>query len=118
MSGAEGLVKKLVAEYKVGGLIYQESDIQSQAKLTNYAQSLATVPLLITLDGEWGPSMRLEDAPKFPRNLYLGAIGDDKLFYDYGREVARECRRVGVHVNFAPVLDMIDRDHTILGSRA
>lgn len=118
MSGAEGLVKKLVAEYKVGGLIYHESDIQSQAKLTNYAQSLATVPLLITLDGEWGPSMRLEDAPKFPRNLYLGAIGDDKLFYDYGREVARECRRVGVHVNFAPVLDMIDRDHTILGSRA
>lgn len=118
MSGAEGLVKKLVTEYKVGGLIYHESDIQSQAKLTNYAQSLATVPLLITLDGEWGPSMRLEDAPKFPRNLYLGAIGDDKLFYDYGREVARECRRVGVHVNFAPVLDMIDRDHTILGSRA
>ncbi len=93
-------------------------DLQSQAKLTNYAQSLATVPLLITLDGEWGPSMRLEDAPKFPRNLYLGAIGDDKLFYDYGREVARECRRVGVHVNFAPVLDIIDRDHTILGSRA
>ena len=89
MSGAEGLVKKLVSEYKVGGLIYHESDITSQAKLTNYAQSLSTVPLLITLDAEWGPSMRLVDAPKFPRNLYLGASGDEKLFYDYGREVAR-----------------------------
>ena len=117
MNGAEGLVKKLVSEYKVGGLIYHESDIQSQAKITNYAQSLTTVPLLITLDAEWGPSMRLEDAPKFPRNLYLGGIGDDKLFYDYGREVARECRRLGVHVNFAPVLDVIDRDHTLMGSR-
>ena len=118
MNGAEGLVKKLVSEYKVGGLIYHESDIQSQAKITNYAQSLASVPLLITLDAEWGPSMRLEDAPKFPRNLYLGAIGDDMLFYEYGREVARECRRVGVHVNFAPVLDVIDRAHTVVGTRA
>ena len=116
--GVEAVVKKLVAEYKIGGLIYHEADIMSQAKLTNYAQSIATVPLLITLDAEWGPSMRLEDAPKFPRNLYLGAVGDDKLFYEYGREVARQCRRVGVHVNFAPVLDVIDREHTILGTRS
>ena len=77
---ASETVKKLVSEFRVGGLIFNESDIVAQAKITNYAQSLAKVPLLITLDAEWGPSMRLEDAPKFPRNLYLGAISDDAMF--------------------------------------
>ena len=116
--GAAERMKKYVNEYKVGGLIYNEADIKSVAKLTNEAQQQAQVPLLITIDAEWGLSMRLEDAPKFPRNLYLGAIGDDQLFYDYGREVARECRRVGVNVNFAPVLDVIDRPNTVVGSRS
>lgn len=116
--GAESLAKKYVELYKVGGLIYGTTDIKTQAKLTNFAQSLSKVPLLITLDAEWGLSMRLSDAPKFPQNLFLGAIGDDQCFYDYGREVARECRRMGVNVNFAPVLDVIDRDGTVLGTRS
>ncbi len=115
---AEALVKKYVEEYKVGGLIYNENDIVTQAKLTNYAQSLSKVPLMITLDAEWGLSMRLEDAPKFPRNLFLGSISDDKFFYEYGKEVARECKRIGVNVNFAPVLDLIDRPKTVLGTRS
>lgn len=115
---AETLVKKYVADYKIGGLIYNENDIVTQAKLTNYAQSLSKVPLMITLDAEWGLSMRLENAPKFPRNLFLGAISDDKFFYEYGQEVARECKRMGVNVNFAPVLDVIDRQKTVLGTRA
>ena len=115
---ASETVKKLVSEYRVGGLIFNESDIVSQAKITNYAQSLAKVPLLITLDAEWGPSMRLEDAPKFPRNLYLGAISDDAMFYNYGREVARELKRLGVNVDFAPVLDVIDRPGTVVGARS
>lgn len=116
--GTEDRVKKLVTEYKVGGLIYNEADLTTVAKTTNMAQQQARVPLLITIDAEWGLSMRLEDAPKFPRNLYLGAIGDDQLFYDYGREVARECRRIGVNVDFAPVLDVIDRPGTVVGSRS
>lgn len=116
--GAKERVKQLVSDYHVGGLIFNESDIVSQAAITNYAQSLARVPLLITLDAEWGPSMRLEDAPKFPRNLYLGAISDDAMFYNYGREVARELKRLGVNVDFAPVLDVIDRPGTVVGARS
>ena len=115
---ARATVKKLVEDYKVGGLIYNENDIVTQAKLTNLAQSMAKVPLMITLDAEWGLSMRLEDAPVFSRNLLLGSIGDDKVFYDYGREVARQCRRIGVNVDFAPVLDVIDRAHTVIGTRS
>lgn len=117
-AGAKELVDKYVSQYKIGGLIYNENDILTQAKLTNYAQAQSKVPLLITLDAEWGLSMRLEDAPKFPRNLFLGSISDDQLFYEYGLEVARECKRMGVNVNFAPVLDVIDRPKTVLGTRS
>ena len=102
----------------MGGLIYDKSDIATQASVTNYAQSIASVPLMIALDAEWGLSMRLDDAPEFPRNLYLGGINDEKLLYEYGKEVARECQLMGVHVNFAPVLDVIDRPSTLLGTRS
>ena len=111
-------VDKYVGQYKVGGIIYDYSDIASQASLNNYAQSIASVPLMVAIDAEWGLSMRLKDAPPFPRNLCLGGVSDDKLLYDYGRELARECRLMGVHVNFAPVLDVIDRDGTLVSSRS
>lgn len=112
------LVKLYVADLKVGGLIYERSDIATQATINNYAQSMASVPLMIALDAEWGLTMRLSDAPTFPRNLCLGGVDDDKLIYEYGREVARECRLMGVHVNFAPVLDVIDRQGTVVAGRS
>lgn len=111
-------LREMVQQRHVGGIIYSESDIATMATVNNRAQAMARVPLLVTMDFEWGLSMRLSDAPVFKRNLFLGAIDDDKLFYDYGREVARECRLMGVHVNFAPVLDVIDRDNTVVATRA
>ena len=115
---AKWTVEYFVKNFKVGGLIYDASNIASQAELNNYAQSLADIPLMIALDAEWGLSMRLEDAQTCPRNLLLGGVGDEKLMYDYGRELARECRLLGVHVNFAPVLDVLDRDGGVLGNRS
>jgi len=115
---ANMLVKRYVEDYKVGGLIYERSNILTQAKITNYAQSIADVPLMIAQDAEWGLTMRLSDAPSFPRNLLLGGVNDDKLLYEYGKEIARECRLMGVHVNFAPVLDVIDREGTVVGERS
>ena len=112
-------IDKFVGEYHVGGLIYDHGDIMGQASLNNYAQSIANVPLLITYDGEWGLAMRLKDAPTFPRNMILGAITNDKLLYEYGREVAREMRRIGVHVNFAPDLDTNDNpNNPVIGTRS
>ncbi len=99
-------IKLLVEDNKVGGLLFSEGNILAYAEMTNYAQSLAQVPLLMTLDGEWGLSMRVPEAPRFPMNMSLGAIQDKGLLYDYGREVARECRAMGIQVNFAPVLDV------------
>ena len=113
------LVKRLVTENLVGGLIYENSTINDQAAVTNLAQSLATVPLMITIDGEWGLGMRLKEVPNFPRNLILGAIDDDMLLYEYGREVARQCRRMGIQVNFAPVLDVNDnQNNPVIGNRS
>jgi beta-glucosidase-like glycosyl hydrolase/CubicO group peptidase (beta-lactamase class C family) len=114
----KAIVKKYVDAFKVGGLIYERSDIATQADITNYAQSLSSIPLMIALDAEWGLTMRLKDAPVFPRNLLLGGINDDRLLYEYGKEVARECRLMGVHVNFAPVLDVLDREGSVVRTRS
>ena len=112
-------VKRLVTQNLVGGLIYENSSMANQAAVTNLAQSLAAVPLMITIDGEWGLGMRLKEVPNFPRNLILGAIDNDKLLYDYGREVARQCRRMGIQVNFAPVLDVNDNPlNPVIGTRS
>ena len=115
---SKSVVKRYVDTYKVGGLIYERSDIATQADLTNYAQSLSSIPLMITLDAEWGLTMRLKDAPVFPRDLLWGGVNDDKLLYEYGKEVARECRLMGVHVNFAPVLDVLDREGSVVRTRS
>ncbi len=112
-------VKKMVTRHHIGGLLYNRGTLDEQAQLTNYAQSITKVPLLITLDGEWGLSMRFSDATEYPRNMILGAISDDKLLYEYGLETARQCRRTGIHVNFAPVLDVNDNpSNPVIGTRS
>ena len=112
-------VRRYVSQNLVGGLIYEGSTIAEQAEVTNLAQSLASVPLMITIDGEWGLGMRLKEVPNFQRNLILGALDDDMLLYEYGREVARQCRRMGIQVNFAPVLDVNDNPlNPVIGDRS
>ena len=100
------LIRKYIEDYKAGGLLFTSGDALKQAELTNYAQSLAKIPLMITMDGEWGLAMRLKNTTKFPINMTLGAIHNDSLIYAYGKEMGRQCRRMGIHVNFAPVLDV------------
>lgn len=113
------LLRKVVKDYKVGGLLFSAGTVPNQVALTNLAQEWADVPLMITLDGEWGLSMRLKDTPRFPRNMVLGCIADDRLLYEYGREVARECREMGIHVNFAPVADVnINPSNPVINNRS
>ncbi|MDO5570928.1 MAG: glycoside hydrolase family 3 N-terminal domain-containing protein [Bacteroidales bacterium] len=99
-------VGKYIKSLYIGGILYSKGDPISQANLTNFAQENSRVPLLISLDGEWGLSMRLSDTPRFPRNMMLGAVSNDSLIMEYGKEVGRECREMGIHINFAPVLDL------------
>ncbi|HHS95519.1 MAG TPA: beta-N-acetylhexosaminidase, partial [Phaeodactylibacter sp.] len=101
-------VKKLISDYHVGGLCFFQGTPEKQARLTNTYQALSKkVPLMIAMDAEWGLGMRLKkNTISFPKQLTLGAIQDNRLIYDMGREVARQCRRLGVHINFAPVADV------------
>ena len=85
-------LRSVVADHKVGGILLGKGSAATYASLIGYAGSVADIPLMVTLDGEWGPAMRVTDAPRFPYNICLGAITNDSLLYDYGREVARQCR--------------------------
>lgn len=108
-----------INEQKVGGLLFSKGTLAQQAEATNYAQSIAKIPLMISLDGEWGLSMRLTDAPKFPRNQLIGAIHDEEILKLYGKEVARQCKEMGIHVNFAPSIDVhTNPSNPIIGTRS
>lgn len=99
-------IRNAVKEYKVGGLLFGNGQLVNQVNLTNFAQELSEIPLMITFDGEWGLNMRLKEIPAFPRNRVLGCIQDNDLLYEYGKEVARQFQEIGVHVNFSPVADV------------
>jgi len=104
----EQKVAELIQRYRVGGLCFFQGTPERQALLTNQYQALSSrVPLLISMDAEWGLGMRLKDgALSYPRQLMLGAVRDNRLIYAMGRDIARQCRRLGVHLNFAPVADI------------
>lgn len=110
---------RLCATDGVGGILLGKGTIASYASLINYARSKSRTPLLVTLDGEWGLAMRITDAPRYPYNIALGAIRDPQLLYDFGRELARECRELGIQVDFAPVLDVNSNpDNPVIGFRS
>lgn len=113
------LLETVIKKYHIGGLLFSGGQATAQVRLTNKAQALSKIPLLITFDGEWGLSMRLKNTPKYPRNGVLGCITDSQLLYDYGREVARQCQEIGVHVNFAPVADVnINPKNPVINTRS
>ncbi|HNR08438.1 MAG TPA: glycoside hydrolase family 3 N-terminal domain-containing protein [Saprospiraceae bacterium] len=100
-------VERQIRKYQVGGLCFFQGTPLKQAELTNKYQTLSKIPLMVAIDAEWGLGMRFkESAISFPRQLTLGALQEDKLIYDMGVEIARQLKRIGTHVNFAPVADI------------
>lgn len=99
-------VDKYVKEYKVGGLIFFQGTPQKQAELTNRYQAESKTPLWIGFDGEWGLGMRLDNTISYPRQLTLGAIDNTEMIYEMGKEIARQMKRIGIHINFAPDIDV------------
>ncbi len=104
---ANATVTDLIKQYNIGGICFFQGGPVAQARYTNYWQSIAKTPLLIAIDGEWGLGMRLKDSTVFfPRQMTLGAIADNKLIYTMAAEIARQCKRLGIQINFAPVADI------------
>jgi beta-N-acetylhexosaminidase len=99
-------VEKLIVEHNVGGVIFFQGGPVRQANLTNRFQSKSKVPLFIAIDAEWGLSMRLDSTFVHPWNMTLGAVQDLNLIEKVGESMGIESKRMGVHFNFAPVLDI------------
>jgi len=112
-------ISDLITKYKIGGLMFMQGGPGRQARLTNYYRSLSTVPLMIAIDAEWGLGMRLDSTVSFPRQMMLGAIAGDSLVYEMGKEVARQCRLLGININFAPVADINNNpSNPVINSRS
>src|SRR6188474_403659 len=95
-----------IQQYNVGALCFFQGGPIRQANLTNFYQSIAKTPLMVTIDGEWGVGMRLDSVTKYPYQLTLGAMDNQRLVYEMGLAVGEQCKRLGVHVNYAPVVDI------------
>ncbi|MBC7425555.1 MAG: hypothetical protein H7321_03375, partial [Bacteroidia bacterium] len=112
-------IEKLISTYHIGGLIFFQDNPVKQAYMTNYYQSMSSTPLMIGIDGEWGLAMRLKSTFKFPYQVTLGSIQNDSLIYLMGAQMARQCKRIGIHVNFAPDIDVNNNpDNPIIGFRS
>ncbi|MBU6325977.1 MAG: beta-N-acetylglucosaminidase, partial [Bacteroidetes bacterium] len=99
-------IEDLIHKERIGGLIFFQGTAAKQVWLTNYYQHISKIPLLIGIDGEWGLAMRLKDVERYPYAMTMGAAGSEGLAFRTGAAMGRECRRIGVHINFAPVVDV------------
>jgi beta-glucosidase-like glycosyl hydrolase/CubicO group peptidase (beta-lactamase class C family) len=112
-------IDKLVEENKIGGLIFFQGGPVRQAKLTNRYQAKSKVPMFIGIDAEWGLSMRLDSTYRYPWNMTLGAVQDMKLIEKAGNQMAKQSKRMGIHFNFAPVVDInTNPKNPIIGNRS
>ncbi len=112
-------IEALIEKHAIGGLLFSVGDPLTQVKLTNHYQSLSDTKLLVTMDAEWGLAMRLKDSYAFPYNMTLGAVQDDQLIYRVGERLAEHAKRIGVHMNYAPVADVnSDPRNPIIGNRS
>lgn len=116
----EADVANLIKKYKVGGLCFFQGTPVKQATLTNNYQDMSEVPLMIAMDAEWGLGMRLTDSViSYPKQMTLGAIKDEALVKEMGKEIAIQLKRMGVHVNFAPVADINNNaDNPVINVRS
>ena len=108
-----------IKEYHLGGIIYSKGGPVRQARLNNELQAASKLPMLIGMDAEWGLNMRLDSTYAFPYNMALGAIKDNKLVELAGKHIGEHCKRIGVHFNFAPVVDInTNPNNPIIGNRS
>ncbi|RYG01453.1 MAG: serine hydrolase, partial [Chitinophagaceae bacterium] len=99
-------VQEAVQKYNVGGICLFQGGPLKQAALINQYQSIAKTPILVCIDGENGVGMRFDSVAGLPRQMMLGAVQDPELIYQYGKVVGEQCKRIGIQVNYAPVVDI------------
>lgn len=111
------LLKKYCGDLHVGGILLHEGDLMTAALLAGES-SKTPVPLFVAIDAEWGLSMRLTDAPRFPKNGEIADTTDETIVFAYGKEIARQCRRLGINMVLGPVVDVVSQSGGIIGRRS
>jgi beta-N-acetylhexosaminidase len=112
-------VAELIEKYNIGGVIFFQGGPVRQAIQTNYYQSKAKTPLMIGIDGEWGLGMRLDSTIIYPRQMMLGALKNEELIFEMGEDIASQMKRMGIHINFAPVVDINNNpDNPVISNRS
>jgi beta-N-acetylhexosaminidase len=99
-------VEAAIRQYNIGGICLFQGGPVVQANMVNRLQSIASTPLLVCIDAENGLGMRMDSVLPLPRQMTLGAIQDPSIIYQYGKWVGQQCRRAGIQVNYAPVVDI------------
>ena len=99
-------ISNLIQQYNVGGLCFFQGGPVRQAMQTNAYQSVTKTPLFIAIDAEWGLGMRLDSVESFPRQLSMGAFASSDLVYQMGAAIAEQCKRLGIQINYGPVIDI------------
>ena len=113
------LINSLIKDYYIGGIIFSKGGPVRQAKLSNQYQKISKTPLLMAMDAEWGLAMRLDSTYAYPWNMTLGAIADNEIVYDIGKQIGAHVKRMGMHINFSPVVDInTNPDNPIIGNRS
>lgn len=113
------LVRNLVINENIGGLILMQDDAAREINLVNEFQAKSKIPLMIGMDAEWGLYQRIPTAHKFPWAMTLGAIQDKNLIYDMASQIAKDCERMGINWDFAPVVDVnTNPNNPIIGNRS
>lgn len=100
-------VDTLIHNYNIGSICLFQGGPIKQANFINHFQSTAQTPLMVCIDGETGLGMRMLDSvAKFPDQLTLGAVQDAAIVYEVGKAIGAQCKREGIQVNYAPVVDI------------
>ena len=115
----DSLIADAITKYNIGGIcLFQGGPVQ-QAKFINYFQSIAKTPLMVCIDAEWGLGMRQDSVIPLNHQMMLGAVNDTSIIAAYGKLVGEQCKREGIHVNFAPVVDINNNpDNPVINDRS
>jgi beta-N-acetylhexosaminidase len=112
-------VDSAIRKYNIGGICLFQGGPVTQANFLNYFQSIAQTPIMVCIDAENGVGMRMDSVDGLPRQMMLGAMSDPALMYQYGKVVAEQCKRAGIQVNYAPVVDINNNpDNPVINDRS
>ncbi|MEO6219424.1 MAG: glycoside hydrolase family 3 N-terminal domain-containing protein, partial [Ginsengibacter sp.] len=112
-------ITEAIKKYNIGGIVLFQGSPVKQANFINTFQSISKTPLMVCIDAEWGLGMRVDSIIPLNHQMMLGALQDPSIIYQYGKLVARQCKRMGIQVNFAPVVDINNNpDNPVINDRS